>query len=70
VSDLPLTSGDLREIANAVDAVERTPLAAEKLLGRIEVFRPDCDDQIGWVTRFDEADPDMGWGIVFEGVDR
>lgn len=62
--DLPLTGGDLRVLADALDEVEATTLAANKVLGRIEVLRPDGEDQIGWVQRFDDGDPDMGWGFV------
>ena len=64
---MPLTGGDLRAIADALDAVERTELAGEKLLGRIEVYRPDTDtdERIGWVARFAD-DPDMGWGYTPE----
>lgn len=63
---LPLTGDDLRVIAEAVDEVEATTLAASKILGRIEVHRPDSEgfDQIGWVVRFDESEPDLGWGFV------
>ncbi len=65
---LPLTGGDLREIADALDEVEATTLAANKLIGRIEVYRPDAEDEgpIGWITRFDPVagDPDLGWGFV------
>ena len=63
---MPLTSGDLRDIAEALDEVEATTLAASKILGRIEVYRPDGEDRIGWVTRFENSDPDMGWGFVPE----
>lgn len=63
---MPLTSGDLRMIAEAIDEVEQTTLAASSILGRIEIMRPDTDDRIGWVDRFDSLDPDMGWGAVFE----
>lgn len=63
---LPLTGGDLRAIAEAVDEVETTELAASKVLGRIEVFAPDGEERVGWITRFDPADPDMGWGFVPE----
>lgn len=65
-NDMPLTGSDLRDVADAVDEVEATTLAASKILGRIEVYRPDGDDLIGWVQRFDNADPDMGWGFVPE----
>lgn len=65
--EIPLTSGDLRAIAEAIDEVEATTLAANKLLGRIELFRPDDSEQVGWVTRFDESDPDLGWGYVPTG---
>lgn len=51
-------------IAEALDEVEATELAANPILGRIELFRPDGDDQIGWVQRFEAGDPDMGWGFV------
>lgn len=62
---MPLTAGDLRVIADALDAVERTELAAEKVLGRIEVHRPDGDgERIGWVARFDDNDPNLGWGYT------
>ena len=67
MADHPLTASDLREIADAVDAVERTELAGNKLLGRIEVFPPGGDAPVGWVQRFDDNDPDMGWGAVFNG---
>ena len=63
---MPMTSGDLRDIAEALDEVEATTLAASKILGRIEVYRPDGEDRIGWVTRFENSDPDMGWGFVPE----
>ena len=66
MADMPLTGSDLRVIADAVDAVEATTLAGDQVLGRIEVMRPDGNDQIGWVRRFDNADPQMGWG--FEAV--
>jgi hypothetical protein len=63
--EMPLTPSDLRDIADAVDGVEATELAGNPLLGRIELHRPD-GDQIGWVSRFDGTDPDMGWGFVIE----
>jgi len=63
--DMPLTGSDLRDIAEAVDEVEATTLAANQLIGRIEIHRPD-GDHIGWVTRFDNSDPGMGWGFVIE----
>lgn len=66
MGELPLTPGDLRDIADAVSEVEATPLAANQLLGRIEVYRPDSDEQVGWVQRFDDNDPDMGWGFMPE----
>lgn len=64
---MPLTSDDLRVVADALDAVERTGLAAEKVLGRIEVYRPDTEEceRIGWVARFDDDNPDMGWGFTY-----
>lgn len=61
---LPLTGGDLRAIADALDAVEATDLASQGLLGRIEVFAPDGEEPVGWVTRFDETSPEMGWGYM------
>lgn len=64
--DLPLTGDDLRRIGDAVDEVDATLLAANPILGRIEVLRPDGDDHLGWVVRFDDSDPDMGWGFVPE----
>jgi hypothetical protein len=70
MSEMPLTSADLRVIADALDEVEATPLAASKVLGRIEVYQPDGDERIGWVTRFDDANPDMGWGFVPEAETR
>jgi len=66
LSDYPLVPDDLRQIADAIEEVEETTLAANSILGRIELFRPDGDDRIGWVTRFVENDPDMGWGVVFD----
>lgn len=63
---LPLTADDLRDIAEALDEVELTTIAANKLLGRIELHRPDCEDRVGWVVRFDDNEPDLGWGVVFE----
>jgi hypothetical protein len=65
-NDLPLTGGDLRVIADALDEVEATTLAANRTLGRIEVYRPVGEDVIGWVQRFIDNDPDMGWGFVPE----
>lgn len=62
--DQPLTSGDLRALAGALDEVEMTPLAASQAITRIEVALPDCEDPIGYFVRFDEADPDLGWGFV------
>lgn len=66
LADMPLTGGDLRVIADAADEVDTTELAATKVLGRIEVMRPDDEqgERIGWLTRFDTSDPDMGWGFV------
>jgi hypothetical protein len=66
--DMPLTGGDLRDIADAADEVDATTLAALKVLGRIEVMRPDDEqgERVGWLTRFDLSDPDMGWGFVPE----
>ena len=61
---VPLTSDDLRAIADAVDEVEATTLAANKLIGRVEVYAPDAGEPAGWITRFDEIDPDTGWGYV------
>jgi len=69
-SDMPLSSGDLRVIADAVSEVENSTLAGNGLLGRIEVFRPDGGDVVGWVARFDDRDPDMGWGFIPVGKDR
>lgn len=63
---LPLTGSDLRAIADAVDDVEATDLAGSKLLGRIELYAPDADEPCGWVQRFDDSSPEMGWGAVFE----
>lgn len=63
MQDVPLTAEDLRRIADATEAVDNTKdLAVHDVLGRFEVFRPDGDDRIGWVQRFDGAD--MGWGFV------
>lgn len=64
MSEMPLTGCDLRVIADAVDAVDATELASQGVLGRVEVYRPDGDEQIGWVARFDDAEPGMGWGFV------
>lgn len=64
LSDMPLTPGDLRAVAGAIDEIENTPLGANQIVGRIECIRPDGDDQIGWITRFTPGDPDMGWGFV------
>lgn len=65
---MPLTGGDLRVIADALDKVEATDLAEVEVLGRIEVYRPDGDDRVGWVTRFEDSAPEMGWGFVPEAV--
>jgi hypothetical protein len=52
MDDLPLTPGDLRAVADALEPIEFDPtLVANPILGRIEVFRPDGDDQIGWFQR-------------------
>lgn len=70
LADMPLTGGDLRSIADAADQVEETVLAHNSVIGRIEVIRPDSDDQecIGHFVRFDESDPDMGWGFTPEAT--
>lgn len=64
MSNLPLTGGDLRELAEALDEVEATPLAASKVVRRMEVALPEDEDPIGWFVRFDEESPEMGWGFV------
>lgn len=61
---LPLTGDDLRAIADAVDEVEATELAGNPLIGRVEVYRPDTDERVGWASRFDDGDPEMGWGFT------
>jgi hypothetical protein len=65
-AELPLTPGDLRDLADGLDEIEQTPLAASKTIRRIEMALPDDEDPIAWAVRFDELDPDMGWGLVFE----
>ena len=55
MSDLPLTPSDLRAIAEALDPLEYSEvLTANPLIGRIEVFRPDGDEQIGWFAQSDD----------------
>lgn len=61
---LPLTGGDLRDLADGLDEVERTELAASKIVVAMLVALPDEDVPIGQFVRFDESDPDMGWGFV------
>jgi len=71
-NQMPLTGDDLRVIADAVDAVDRAEeLRPHGVLGRFEVHRPESvyPDLVGWVERFDYADPDMGWGFVPKGAD-
>lgn len=63
---MPINAHDLRVIADALDEVEGTELAANKVLGRIEVYYPDTDVQAGWAARFDDEDPEAGWGFVTE----
>jgi hypothetical protein len=65
---IPMTAGDLRELAEALDEIEATPLAASKCIGRIEAYLPDGEAQVGWFVRFDDSDPDMGWGIELSGT--
>lgn len=60
---LPLSGSDLRALADAVDEVEATELAANPVIGRIEVLRPDGDDRVGWIQRFEDGHPEMGWGF-------
>lgn len=62
----PLTGGDLRDLAEAVDEVEATTLAGSKVIRRIEVALPEDEDRAGWIVRFDEGCPEMGWGFVPE----
>jgi hypothetical protein len=69
--DLPLTASDLHAIADAVEEVEKHVdgdglLFGSKLLGRVELHRPDSDndDLIGYVTPCD------GWyGFVIASGD-
>lgn len=68
IEPLPLTADDLRKIADATEAVDNTStLQSHEVLGRFEIYRPDGDDQIGWVQRFEG---DMGWGFVFRKEDQ
>ncbi len=65
---LPLTGGDLRDLAETLDAIEATELAADRCIRSIIVALPACEDPVGEIVRFDETDPDMGWGIAFGDV--
>jgi len=60
--DGPLTASDLRMAAEALDEIEPTPLAANKAIGRIEAVIDDS--LVGHYVRFDDADPEMGWGFT------
>lgn len=60
----PLTAGDLHQIADAVSAVEASRLGEQGIIGDIEVLRPDGDDRIGHIVRFDQDDPALGWGFL------
>jgi hypothetical protein len=64
MTTIPLTGGDLRTLADALDEVEDTPLAASQVILRIEVALPENEDPCGHFVRFDEGDPDLGWGFV------
>lgn len=68
-SPLPFTGGDLRDIADGLDEFERSDAAASRVIRRVEVKLPDADETVGHFVRFDESDPEMGWGFV-EDPDR
>jgi hypothetical protein len=47
--DLPLSAGDLVEIAKSLEMIELLPaITQSKVIGRIEVCRPDSDDIVGY----------------------
>ncbi len=62
MAEFPLSAGDLRAIAEALDPLEFLPaLAQSDLIGRIEVYRPSGSDAevIGYFDR--EGDGDDAW---------
>ncbi len=62
MADFPLSAGDLRAIAEALDPLEFLPaLAQSDLIGRIEVYRPSGSDAevIGYFDR--EGDGRDAW---------
>jgi hypothetical protein len=66
MSDYPLTAGDLRALADALDPIEfHEILARNPIVGRIEVYRPDGDDVVGYFER-NALDDDAWLGFVPE----
>lgn len=64
--DLPLTGGDLRDLANAIDEIEATALATNKTIRSIQLCIEGDEVTTAWAVRFDESDPEMGWGVIFD----
>lgn len=61
---MPLTAGDLRTIAEALDPIEDNELIVKNpVIGRIEVYRPDGDDLIGHFVTADMGEDDW-YGFV------
>lgn len=66
MAEFPLSAGDLRVIANALEEIEFHPtLTRSGVVGRIEVYRPESDDAevIGYFDR-EGADDDAWLGFV------
>lgn len=65
VFDLPLTASDLRDIAAALDEVDKLPVSAfAPIGGRMEVLRPGGGDVIGHFQLADGFGDDTWFGFV------
>lgn len=61
---MPLTPDDLRRVAAALDPIElNDAIVKNDLIGRIEVYRPDGDDLIGYFQSAEMGDDDW-YGFV------
>lgn len=63
MTDLPLTPSDLRRVADALEPLELNPaIVRNPIVGRIEVYRPDGDDLIGYFQSAEMGpDPEDDW---------
>lgn len=62
---LPLSPGDLHEVAKALETIEfNKVIVSNPLIGRIEVYRPDGDDVIGYFESAQFGAEDDWYGFV------